>query len=222
MDAVRRLARSRGRRAALLAVLSIATMLLPAPAVAQADAARSAEARRLRAAIRTDSLAPMAGNRQGDVTVVVFSDYQCPYCHRFDAVLAALVKEDPKVRVLYRDWPLQGPPSILAARAAIAAQYQNRHAAFHAAIMAGPTRIDEASLKLAARTAKVDWNRLQNDMTTHRKEIDALITRNFQFARIMGLEGTPGLLIGSYLVPGMIDLATLRGTVAKARKAGGD
>lgn len=205
-------------RAALLGTL--AAVAVPTAAPAQSDVVNSAEARKLRAAIRTDALAPTAGAKQGDVTVVVFSDYQCPYCHRFNAALDALVKADPKVRIVFRDWPLQGPNSILAARAAIASQYQNRHAAFHAAIMAGPTRIDEASLKVAARSAKVDWNRLQKDMATHKKEIDALITRNYQFARMMGLEGTPSLMIGPYLVPGMIDLATLRDTVAKARKAG--
>lgn len=214
---MRPFARSRRFRAALVGALLAAA---PAAAPAQADAVNSAEARKLRSAIRNDPLAPTAGARQGDVTVVVFSDYQCPYCHRFNAALDALVQDDPKVRIVFRDWPLQGPNSILAARAAIASQYQNRHAAFHAAIMAGPARIDEASLKAAARSAKVDWNRLRNDMATHKTEIDALITRNFQFARIMGLEGTPSLLVGPYLVPGMIDLATLRATVAKARKAG--
>ncbi|MCT2398571.1 DsbA family protein [Novosphingobium mangrovi (ex Huang et al. 2023)] len=209
-------------RMALTGALAFAASLAPVAATAQksGNEARSAKAQELRERIRTDPLAPTTGARNGDVTVVVFSDYQCPYCRRFNDTLDALVKADPKVRVVYRDWPIQGPASVLAARATIAAQYQNKHAALHAALMAGPVRLDEATIKHAAREAKVDWNRLQTDMKAHKSEIDGLLVRNYQYARIMGLEGTPGLLIGPYLVPGAVDLATLRQTVANARKEG--
>ncbi|MCJ2180500.1 DsbA family protein [Novosphingobium album (ex Hu et al. 2023)] len=211
-------------RACLIAGFALAAALTPAAAPAQkaGNESRSAEARQLRAQIRNDPLAPTAGAKDGDVTVVIFSDYQCPYCRRFDTTLNALVRSDPKVRVVYRDWPLQGAGSMLAARAAIAAQYQNKHAAFHAALMQVPVRLDEPTIRQAARTARIDWNRLQNDMKTHKDEIDALLVRNFRYADIMGLEGTPGLMIGSYLIPGLVDLATLQKTVARVRKDGGE
>lgn len=211
-------------RAFLIAGLGLAAALMPAAASAQkpGNEAQSAQARQLRAQIRTDPLAPTAGARNGDVTVVIFSDYQCPYCRRFNATLDALIAADPKVRVVYRDWPLQGPGSMLAARAAIAAQYQNKHAAFHAALMKVPVRLDEPTIREAARMARVDWNRLQADMKTHKAEIDALLVRNFRYANMMGLEGTPGLMIGAYLIPGLVDLATLQQTVARVRKDGGE
>lgn len=211
-------------RAFLIAGLGLAATLMPAAASAQkpGNEAQSAQARQLRAQIRTDPLAPTAGARNGDVTVVIFSDYQCPYCRRFNATLDALIAADPKVRVVYRDWPLQGPGSMLAARAAIAAQYQNKHAAFHAALMKVSVRLDEPTIREAARMARVDWNRLQADMKTHKAEIDALLVRNFRYANMMGLEGTPGLMIGAYLIPGLVDLAMLQQTVARVRKDGGE
>jgi len=85
--------------------------------------------------------------------------------------------------------------------------------------MNGPVRLDAASVKLAARNAKVDWNRLQADMKTQKDEIDALLVRNYRFAKIMGLEGTPGMLVGTYVVPGAADLKTMQQAVARARKA---
>ena len=203
--------------AALIALAGLAPV--SASAQEKNSAAASAEARQLREQIRTDALAPVAGTRNGDVTVVLFSDYQCPYCRRFNSTLDALIAADPKVRVVYRDWPIQGQASVLAARAAIAAQYQNRHHAMHTELMSGPVRLDAASVKLAARNAKVDWNRLQADMKTHKDEIDALLVRNYRFAKIMGLEGTPGMLVGTYVVPGAADLKTMQQAVARARKA---
>ncbi|MCJ2187124.1 DsbA family protein [Novosphingobium beihaiensis] len=207
-------------RMACTAGLGLAAALIPAVAFAEetGGTVQSAEARQFRAQLRTDPLAPTAGARNGDVTIVLFSDYQCPYCRRFDSVLQALIKADPKVRVVYRDWPLQGAASMLAARAAIASQYQNRHAAFHAALMKAPVRLDEPTIRQAARMARVDWNRLQNDMKTHKDAIDALLVRNFRYANMMGLEGTPAMMIGTYIVPGLVDLGTLKEAIAEARK----
>lgn len=184
-----------------------------------ASQATSAEATKVQTMIRTDAIAPVAGARNADVTVVVFSDYQCPYCRKLHPQLQALLASDRKVRVLYRDWPIFGPMSREAARAAIASRWQGKHEAFNDSLMRSSGQLSSTSIRAAAARAGVDWARLQSDLSKHGTEIDALLARTDHYANIMGLEGTPGFLIGSYRVPGVLDLAGLRRLVAKVRAA---
>ena len=174
-------------------------------------------------AARTDDVfrdpgSPVGGNADGDVTMVEFFDYNCPYCRRMEPVLNALLRSDPKVRVVYRDWPIFGPASREASRAAVASQWQGRHAAFHEALMTSPARLDSAGVKAAAAKAKVDWPRLQRDLKNRGAEIDALLTRTDSIAQAIGFNGTPALIVGSQVVAGAVDLPTLRRLVAEARK----
>ena len=134
-----------------------------------------------------------------------------------DPVLTALLKADPKVRLVYRDWPIFGDASREAARLAIASQWQDRHAAFHRALMTSPGRLDSTSIRAAATLAKIDWPRLQHDLTLHGAEIDALLARTDAIANAIGVNGTPVLIVGSQVVPGAVDLAELRRLVAAAR-----
>ena len=201
-----------------LALLLLA-FSLSLSATAATGQAKSAEAMRIQTMIRTDPIAPIAGARNADVTVVVFSDYQCPYCRKLHPQLQALLASDPKVRVLYRDWPIFGPMSREAARAAIASRWQGKHAPFNDALMRSTGQLSSASIRAAAARAGVDWKKLQSDLANHGSEIDALLARTDRYADIMELEGTPGFLIGSYRVPGVLDLAGLQRLVAKARAA---
>lgn len=190
-----------------------------AQSIAEAgDTAPSAEALRIRQEIQNDPVAPTVAPEGYDVTIVFFTDYQCPYCRRMHPVLDALMREDNKVRLVYRDWPIFGAASTEAARAAIAAQYQGKHAEFNAALMQTEGRLSSQSIRAAADRAGVDWNRLQADLDQHGSEIGQALGRTSRFAAMAGLSGTPGLMVGPYLLPGAVDLATLRQAVALARE----
>ncbi|VXD00948.1 DSBA oxidoreductase [Sphingomonas sp. T1] len=191
-----------------LALLAVAVPTMPAVAQ-QLDLSRKA--------VVDDPVAPKRAGSAYDVTVVEFSDYNCPYCRRMEPVLNALVAADPKVRIVYRDWPIFGPASREAARAAVASQWQGKHAAFHEALLTSPARLDSAGIKAAAAKAKVDWPRLQRDLKTRGAEIDALLARTNAIAQAIGFNGTPALIVGSQVVAGAVDLPTLRRLVATAR-----
>ena len=191
-----------------LALLAVAVPTMPAVAQ-QPDLSRNA--------VLDDPVAPTRVGQAYDVTVVEFSDYNCPYCRRMEPVLNALVAADPKVRIVYRDWPIFGPASREAARAAVASQWQGKHAAFHEALLTSPARLDSAGIKAAAAKAKVDWPRLQRDLKTRGAEIDALLARTNAIAQAIGFNGTPALIVGSQVVAGAVDLPTLRRLVATAR-----
>ena len=190
-----------------------------AQSIAEAgDTTPSAEALRIREDIQNDPVAPTIAPEGYDVTIVFFTDYQCPYCRKMHPVLDALMREDNKVRLVYRDWPIFGAASTEAARAAIAAQYQGKHAEFNAALMQTEGRLSSRSIRAAADRAGVDWNRLQADLDQHGSEIGQALARTSRFAAMAGLSGTPGLMVGPYLLPGAVDLATLRQAVALARE----
>lgn len=177
----------------------------------------SQQALETRANIQTDTVSPTIAPQGHDVTLVVFSDYQCPYCRKLHPVLEALIETDPKVKVVFRDWPVFGAASEEAARAAIAAQWQAKHSELNDALMSLPGRLTSQNIRSAADSAGIDWDRLQADLIVHKAEIEGSLRRNAQYAAMLGLQGTPGMLIGPYLVPGGIDLGGLRRAVALAR-----
>lgn len=168
-------------------------------------------------AIFEDPVAPKVSPKGYDLTIVEFQDYNCPVCRRAHPVVAALLASDRKIRLIYRDWPIFGPVSDQAARAAIASQWQGRHEAFNAELFRGAGRLDVSAIRAAADRAGVDWVRLRGDLVRHRREIAALMARTDRQARTMGLQGTPAFVIGPYLVPGALDLNSMRKIVAEAR-----
>lgn len=182
------------------------------------DPSLAEEGARIRAQIQNDPVAPTVAPKDADVTLVMFSDYQCPFCRKVHPALEQLLREDKKVKIVYRDWPIFGAGSVEAARAAIAAQYQGKHAAFNDAMMKTQGKVTSQSVRAAADKAGVDWARLQADLKTHAADIDGAIARTSQYAAMMGLSGTPGILVGPYLIPGAVDIAGLREVVAQARK----
>ena len=167
--------------------------------------------------IADEPAAPRIGAATYDVTIIVFSDYRCPYCRRFHEVLQQALGRDRKLRVVYRDWPIFGEVSAHAARLAIASQYQGKYAAFNDAIFRLSGAMDEESLHQAADRAGVNWNRLQRDLALHDQEIRRLMARSDAAARALGFEGTPGLLVGPQRVFGAPDLAELENMVREAR-----
>jgi protein-disulfide isomerase len=121
--------------------------------------------------------------------------------------------------VIFRDWPIFGDASVEAALAAVASNYQGKYLPFHDALMETPLPLNEAKIKAAARKAGVDWERLQKDKISHSEEIEDLFQRNDKQAQLLGLEGTPGFIIGNVQSFGGMTLEQLEESVADARKA---
>ena len=165
-----------------------------------------------------DKVAPTVKPDKYDITIVEYTDYQCPFCRKVHPELKKLAQSDKRVRIIYRDWPIFGEASLVAARVAIASNYQGKHAAVHDALMNASRPLTDDAIKAAALKAGVDWPRLETDMRKHGAEIDALITRNSEQAEALGLQGTPAFIIGNYLSEGGMDFTALKSAVDKARK----
>lgn len=157
----------------------------------------------------------VAGNPDGDVTVVEFYDLRCPYCRRMLPVMTQLLQSDPKIRLVYKDIPILGPASVLGAKAVIAAQRQGGYLKLHDLIMAGSPNITEDTLRIEAQKAGLDWDRLHRDMAD--PAIEKRLDENLDMAHVLGIEGTPAYVIGGKLLPGALDLAELQGAVAAVR-----
>lgn len=166
-----------------------------------------------------DDVAPTVKPANYDVTIVEYMDYQCPYCRATHGPLKQLLARDHRVRVIFRDWPIFGDASVEAALAAVASKYQGKYLPFHDALMETPLPLNEAKIKAAARKAGVDWERLQKDKISHSEEIEDLFQRNDKQAQLLGLEGTPGFIIGNVQSFGGMTLEQLEESVADARKA---
>ena len=156
------------------------------------------------------------GNPKGDVTVVEFFDYRCPYCRKVDPALQALLKEDPNVRLVQKEFPILGPASTYAARAVLAAQKQGIQTKLHETLMSRKPNFDEATILTIAGDVGLDLDRLKVDMNS--TEVDAEIARTMQIAKALQLNGTPAFIIGSEVVPGGTDLQTFKELVAEARQ----
>ncbi|WP_093425058.1 DsbA family protein [Tranquillimonas alkanivorans] len=195
-------------------VLEAVTLLeqrkIDAQAATQADVLT-----RERELLERDPNAPVLGNPDGDVTVVEFFDYNCPYCRRVKPEVQALIASDPDIRLVYREWPILGKGSEFAARAALAAREQGKYEAFHWALMALEARADEASVMQVAQNLGLDTQRLRKDMAA--PEIDEHIATSMRLTRELGFNGTPSFVIGDALVPGLVDLDRLQSLVTEAR-----
>jgi protein-disulfide isomerase len=165
-----------------------------------------------------DPASPVGGNLHGDVSIVEFFDYRCPYCKRVQPSIEAMLKEDAGLRIVYKEFPILGAPSVLAARVALAARKQGKYDAFHKAMMATPgeAEIDEKVVMRVARSAGLDLDRLKADMRA--PEIAAVLRHNYELAEALSINGTPGIIIGDEILHGAADIETMRRAVATARK----
>jgi protein-disulfide isomerase len=170
------------------------------------------------AAILNDPAAPVAGNPNGDITIVTFFDYNCPFCKKAEPSLERLVKEDGHIRLVYKDWPILTKPSVYGARLALAAKYQGEYDSVHAALLAIPgIKIPEAQMLAAVRGSGVDMNQLDADLKTHADEITALLRRNLAQADALDLPGTPAYLVGHFKITQALTYEGFKRAVAEAR-----
>ncbi len=171
--------------------------------------------------ILNDPAAPVGGNPDGDVTIVAFFDYNCPFCKDATDPLAAAVKADGKTRLVYKDWPILALSSVYGAKMALAAKYQDRYEVAHNALMAVPgRRVEQDVMRAALVAAGLDMERLEADVARHDAEITTLLTRNNFQADELELPGTPVFLVGPFMVAAVLDEAGYRQVIDDAREAG--
>lgn len=162
-----------------------------------------------------DPASPVGGNPTGEVTVVEFFDYRCGYCKRVAGVVTQLQKDDPRVRVVYKDFPILGETSELATKAALASRAQGRHQAFHDALLAAKVDLTRERILEIATEIGLDVKRLEADMEN--AQWSTIIERNRALARDLGITGTPAFVVGDELQVGAVDLAGFKALVARAR-----
>lgn len=184
-----------------------------ASAAMQAQALLQSERDRL----ERDPNAPVLGNLNGDVTIIEFFDYNCPYCKRATAELNTLLAQDTGVRVVLREWPILGEASVYATRASLASRNQGKYGEFHQALMAAKGRLAPANVMAIAQTVGLDTQRLKVDLQA--PEIDQHIETSMQLARALNFSGTPAYVIGDAIAPGMISADDLQSMVSQARAA---
>ena len=162
-----------------------------------------------------------AGNPSGDVTVVEFFDYNCGYCKRALTALQALMKADPKIRVVLKDFPVLGPESVEASRVALAAKKQlkgEKTFEYHMKLMETRGRINGERAIALAKEMGVDVARLQKDMEA--PEVKTTLQENVSLGDKLGLSGTPAFVIGNEVISGAVGLEPMRRTVAGVRQCG--
>ena len=213
--AARRASNASGRLATLW--LSLAAITLGcSPAISSAQDIQRVTSAGLKE-MTTDPGTEVVGASDADVTIVEFLDYNCPYCRRFAPTLQALLAADHGIAIVYKDWPILGDVSVYAARSALAARWQGKYLAAHDALLNGARLTRNNQVDLALSRAGVDLSALKLDRAKHARDIDALLARNDAEAHALHLRGTPGIVIGRDLLPGIVDLNGLKQLVADAR-----
>jgi protein-disulfide isomerase len=176
---------------------------------------RAQEGLDLEAAVFDDPDTPVLGNPSGDVPVVEFFDYRCPYCRRSARGLHDLIAEDSGVRLLMKEWPILGRDSVEAARGALAAHRQGRYGEVHWRLMLEEGDVGRERLWALASELGLDLARFEADVESDL--VAAAIARNDAVATALGFTGTPAFIVGRALVPGAVSSDVLRELVAKAR-----
>jgi protein-disulfide isomerase len=183
----------------------------------QRDAVAQKGVQENQAELFRDPDSPIGGNPNGDVVIVDFNDYQCPYCKRTHQAMKSVVAADGKVKTIYKDLPILGEASKVAAVAALASVKQGKHTAFHNALMEFSGKLDRDKILDIASSVGIDRAQLEKDMED--PKLKRTIERNLALASALGIRGTPAFVIGKQFVPGAVDAAALKQLIADARKS---
>ena len=162
---------------------------------------------------------PVAGNAAGNISIVEYFDYQCPYCRKVEPELRQVVHEDGKVRLVWKDWPILGPMSVTASRMAVASRYQDKFIEAHDALISINSKLTEAKIREALAAAGIDVDRLDRDVSGHASDIAATLARNNDQATAFEFRGTPSFIVGKFRVPGVLTMPQFAQVIADARKA---
>jgi protein-disulfide isomerase len=193
-----------------LCMIAVAVVSLSAIVLAEDDILS-------RDAVLHDPEIPALGNPKGDLTVVEFFDYQCPYCKRLAPEIAQVMKEDGNIRLVLKDWPIFGAVSKSAAQLALATKYQDKYVQAHDALIGATTKLTDDNISDILTKAGVDVAKAKLDLQAHQKTIDDLLARNSDQAEAFGFQGTPGFIVGTFRVPGVVEMKVFKQIIADAR-----
>ena len=215
IDPARHRPRSRRETLGFLGVAAVALGMesAPGPALGQRDDVLT------EALVLRDPEIPVAGNAAGDITIVEYFDYQCPYCRKLEPELRQVVQDDGKVRLVLKDWPVLGPVSVIAARMALASKFQDKYLQAHEALIGVNSKLTEPRIGELLAGAGIDVDRLNRDLVTNAKAIDAILARNDDQAKAFDFRGTPSFIVGKFRVSGILTMAQFDQVIADARKA---
>ena len=171
------------------------------------------------ARVRDDQGDPVMGNANGTFTLYEFSDYNCGYCKRVFEPIQQLVRDNPDVRLVIKEFPILSQSSVVAAKAAIAAEMQGKFGDYHIAMMTYRGQITDAVVMRMAAQSGVDIEQLKSDMESPKTM--AIIQRTREAAAALEINGTPGLVVGDTVVPGAIGLDELVKLIAEERNKQG-
>lgn len=162
-----------------------------------------------------DPYSPVGGNANGDVTLVEFFDYNCAYCKMMAPLMAKATEADPKLRIVYKEFPILGEGSVYAAKAALAANKQGKYEALHRALYQVRGAVAEAKVLEVARAVGLDVDRLKTDMQD--KAIESTLDKNVKLGEALHITGTPGFVAGEQVSTGARDLGALQAFIVQAR-----
>ena len=209
----------RTRREMLGLLAAGAAMLGAGMAPRPARAAVDEEKVLTEALVLRDPDIPVAGNADGNLTIVEWFDYNCPYCRKIAPEIRQVVQDDGKVRLVLKDWPILGEVSKIAARMALASKYQDKFLQAHEAMIGVNSKLTEPRIRELLSGAGIDMDRLKRDLADNARAIDAILARNKDQAEAFGFQGTPSFIVGKYRVPGVLTMAQFEQVIADARKA---
>ena len=207
----------RTRREAL-GLLGVGAALLGAGAASRSALAQGDDVL-TEALVLRDPDVPSTGNPDGDINIVEWFDYNCPYCRKIAPEIQQVVQDDGKVRLVLKEWPILGEVSKFGARMAMAAKYQDKYLAAHEAMVGVSSKLTEPRIRELLAGAGLDMDRLNRDLTTNAKAIDTILARNHDQAVAFGFKGTPSFIVGKFRVPGILTMAEFEMVIADARKA---
>jgi protein-disulfide isomerase len=205
--------RTRRETLGLLGAGAAAVGIHIAPALAQGDNVLT------ETLVLRDPDIPVAGNANGDISIVEYFDYNCPYCRKLEPELNQVVHDDGKVRLVRKDWPILGPTSVTAARMALACKYQDKSSQAHDALIGNNSKLTEARITELLAGAGIDMDRLTRDLASNATTIDAILKRNNDQATAFDFRGTPSFIVGKFRVPGVLTMEQFVQVIADARKA---
>lgn len=164
-----------------------------------------------------DKDAPVLGNPKGDVTIVEFFDYQCPYCKKVHPIVEKVVRTDGNVRLVLKDWPIFGDASVFAAQAVLGAAQIGKYRPAMEALMKTKAKLSHDDIEKALTGAGLSMKELTTAVNAHTAKISGLLDRNYSQALAFNFAGTPSFVIGSAIFPGVLDEKGLEDAITRAR-----
>jgi len=167
--------------------------------------------------LNNDPDSPVGGNPNGDVTIVEFFDYRCGYCKKVHPSVKKIIESDKNVRFVYKEFPILGPQSVTATKAALAVSRidASKYQTYHDILMTARGSLTKSQVLKLAAEAGIDANAVAKEMDS--PEIEKIIRKNYDLAQSLNINGTPAFVIGNELIPGAADYATLKNLISKAR-----